>query len=140
MRKKECKASLTIEMSFLVPVILFLFMGIVMIVFYYHDKNILNGAAYETVVLGSSKVRTREGISEEELESYLRERIAGKCIFLTFYSTDVSIQEEEIQVDIEARKNGYGISVQKKAAVTEPEKKIRDIRRLDSKNGEKNND
>jgi len=140
LRKKKLKASLTIEMSFLVPVILFIFLEIVLTVFYYHDKNILNAAAYEAAAVGSSKVRTREGITEDELESFLRDRIEGKCIFYGFCQTDVSIQEEEVQIEIYARKNGYEVSVQKKAAVTEPEKKIRDIRRLDSKNGEKNND
>lgn len=140
MRKDELKASLTIEMSFLVPVILFIFMEIVLAVFYYHDKNILNGAAYEAVVVGSSKIRIEDKINEDELESFLRDRIKGKCIFFISCQTDVSIQEEEVQVNIYARKNGYALSVQKKAAVTEPEKKIRDRRRLDSKNGEKNND
>ena len=140
MKKNELKGSFTIEMSLLVPVILFIFMELVLSVFYFHDKNVLNGAAYETVVVGSSKVRTRAGISEEELEAFLRDRIRGKCILLTSCQTQVSIQKEEVQVNIRARKNGYGVSIEKKAAVTEPEKKIRDIRRLDSKNGKKNND
>ena len=140
MREHRLKASFTIEMSFLIPLILFVFMEIVLCVFYFHDKNILNSAAYEAVVLGSSKVRTKDGISEEELEAFLRDRIKGKCILFSFCQIDASIQKEEIQVQIRARKNGYTASIEKRAAVTEPEKKIRDRRRLDIKNGEKNND
>lgn len=138
--RKELKAVFTIEMSFLIPIVLFLFMQIILTMFYYHDKNILNGAAYEAAVVGGYRVRTKDGISEEELESFLRDRIKGKCILLTSCQTQVSIQEEEVLISVQAGKNGYGVSVEKRAAVTEPEKKIRDRRRLDSKNGEKNND
>jgi len=138
--KKKLKASLTIEMSLLVPIVLFIFMEIVLSVFYCHDKNILNGAAYEAAVLGSSKERTKTGMSEEELEDFVRDRIRGKCILLTYCQVETSIQEKEVQIRIRARKSGYTVFIEKRAAVTEPEKKVRDRRRLDIKNGEKNND
>ena len=44
---KRARGSMTVEMSFLMPMILFLIMGCILAVFYYHDKNILSGAAYE---------------------------------------------------------------------------------------------
>ena len=127
--KKEYKASLTIEMSFIIPVVLFIFMGIVLSVFYQHDKNILHGAAYETAVVGSLKMREKEEVTEEVLEELCKERLRGKCIFLTSAKVDVSIQEEEVAVQIVSGRRGYKASVIKRAAVTEPEKKIRNIRR-----------
>lgn len=138
--KKALDGSFTIEMSIIMPVVLFIFMGIILSVFYYHDKNILNGAAYETVVVGSSKMREKEKITEAELESFCRDRIKRKCIFLTSAQINVRIQEEEILLELTAVKRGFGVSVVKRAALTEPENRIRDIRRLDSKNGEKNYD
>ena len=140
MKKHGLNASFTIEMSFLIPIILFIFMEIVLCVFYFHDKNILNSAAYEAAVVGSSKQRMKEGISEEELNTFLKERIKGKCILFSSCQMSVSIQEEEVIVQVRARKNGYTVSIEKRAKVTEPEKRIRDRRRLDIKNGEKNND
>ena len=110
------------------------------ILFYFHDKNILNSAAYEAAVVGSSKQRMKEGISEEELNTFLKERIKGKCILFSSCQMSVSIQDEEVIVQVRARKNGYSVAIERKAKVTEPEKRIRDRRRLDIKNGEKNND
>ena len=138
--KRKLKGSFTIEMSFLIPIILFIFMGLVLTVFYYHDKDIMHGAAYETAVLGSVKMRGKEEITEAELESFCRDRLKGKCIFMTSTQISVDIQEEEIVIGISSRKKGFALSIEKRAALTEPEKKIRDIRRLDIKNGETNHD
>ena len=65
MEHKLLNGSMTIEMSFLMPIILFLIMNCILVVFYYHDKNVLAGAAYETAVVGSTKAREKEGVKEE---------------------------------------------------------------------------
>lgn len=137
---KKLKGSLTIEMSILIPAILLVFMGLILTVFYYYDKDIMHGAAYETVVWGSAKMREKEELTESELKAFCRERLEGKSIMMTSAVVNADIQEEEIIVGITSQKKGFSLSVEKRAAVTEPEKKIRDIRRLDVKNGEKNND
>ncbi len=132
-RKKPAaslQGSLTVEMSFLMPIIVLLFMGCVFATFYFHDKNILAGAAYETAVVGSTKARERDGVTEEELRKLCRQRIRGKCIFMTSSQISVDISEEEIQVKVTARKRIFSVSVLKKAAVTNPEKKIRDADRV----------
>ena len=49
----------TVEMSFLTPIIMLLVMSSIYAFFYYHDKNIIAGAAYETAVVGSNKARER---------------------------------------------------------------------------------
>ena len=45
-KKHALNGSFTVEMSLLMPMILFLVMGCVLACFYYHDKNIIAGAAY----------------------------------------------------------------------------------------------
>ena len=85
MKRYELQGSITVEMSFLVPMILFLIMSCILAVFYYHDKNILSGAAYE------------------------------------------------IEVTADASRRYMRVSVMKRASVTEPEKTIRDLRRLKGK-------
>ena len=133
--KDKLKAVMTIEMSFLVPIIMFLFMGLVLSTFYYHDKNIINGAAYETAVTGSIQAREKEGTSEVELIQFCRDRMRGKCFFLVSHHVDVSIDEEVVVVEISAWKGQFRLSVLKKAAITTPEKRIRNIRRLDITDG-----
>ena len=101
---KRAQGSMTVEMSFLMPMVLFLIMGCILAVFYYHDKNILSGAAYETAVAGSTKAREKGGVTKEELE--------------------------QIEVTAAASGKGMKVSVSKRAAVTDPEKYIRNMRRL----------
>ena len=44
--QRALKGSMTVEMSFLMPIILLLLMNSILAAFYFHDKNILAGAAY----------------------------------------------------------------------------------------------
>ena len=126
----KLKGSMTVEMSFLMPMIMFLVMGCILAVFYYHDKNVLSGAAYETAVAGSTRMRERDGIDEGELEALYAERTEGKCILFAGSSAQVSVGEKEIVVEATAQKGRFMLSVLKKAAVTDPEKYIRDRRRM----------
>ena len=123
---KDCKlqGSMTVEMSFLMPMILFLIMGCILTVFYYHDKNILSGAAYETAVVGSTKAREKDGVKEGELETLFYERVKNKCIMFVRPQVSVNVEKEEIEIIAAASRKYMKISVSKKAAITNPEKKI----------------
>lgn len=135
------RASMTIEMSVLIPMILMIVMLSILAAFYYHDKNILQGAAYETVVVGSTKMRERDILTESKLKTLCEERIGRKCILFGKTQVKVIIEEEEIEVNIVANKRWFSLKIEKKAKVTEPEKKIRDVRRLKGMgNGAKDND
>lgn len=140
MKNRKLRAYLTVEMTFIATSILLLFMGIVLVIFYCHDKNIISGVAYETAVTGSIKMREKEGITEEELSSFCKGRLKGKLIFLTNQLVDISILKEEVIVEISASKKGYSVSTVKRAAITIPENKIRNIRRFKIKDGTKNYD
>lgn len=123
----------TVEMSFLMPVILLLVMSSMYAFFYYHDKNIISGAAYETVIVGSNKAREQksgETADTEELELLFQNRVKGKCILLTGIHGQVSIEEDEICVQAQASWKRMRLNVEKRAAVTEPEKKLRDIKKI----------
>ncbi len=127
---KTVRGSMTVEASFLMPMIMFLIMGCILAVFYYHDKNILSGAAYETAVVGSTKARETGGVTEGELEQLFRERVKGKCIMFSNVRAAVSVGKDEIEVTAAADRRSMKVSVTKRAAVTEPEKYIRNMRRL----------
>lgn len=127
---KTVQGSMTVETSFLMPMILFLIMGCILAVFYSHDKNILSGAAYETAVVGSTKAREKDGVTEGELEQLFRERVRGKCILFSDVRAAVTVGKDEIEVTAAASKRRMKVSVSKRAAVTDPEKYIRNMRRL----------
>lgn len=122
--KKDMKASTVIEMSYIMPVFLFLFLLIMYTVFYYHDKAVLNGAAAETAVLGA-QVERRKETKEYDLEKIFHERTEGKLIFLTGANITVQKDEKEITVSVSAQKNLMRLSICQKAAIVNPEEKIR---------------
>lgn len=122
--KKFCvKGSSVIEMAYIIPLFLGVFVLLIQTVFYYHDKAVLNGAASETAVLGAQAARRPE--TEYDLEEFFRERVRGKLIFMT--ETDLSIREgeREIQVSVSARRAFMKLDICQKALIVKPEDGIR---------------
>ena len=63
------------------PLVGLILVSSLLLLFYFHDKNIISSCAYETAVIGSTKAREREGADAALLQQAFRERIRGKCIF-----------------------------------------------------------
>lgn len=120
----------TVEMSFLMPMVLLLIMGSIFAVFYYHDKNIISGAAYEAAVVGGLKAREKSGVGEEEVEAVFRERLGNKCILFDTVEVKASVGADEIEILGTGAKRGMKVSVRKRMRITDPERRIRDLRRL----------
>ena len=91
-RKKKraggLRGSAVVEMSYIIPLFLGLFVLIVHTVFYYHDKAVMNAAAAETAVLGAQASR-REG-TDYDLEAFFGDRTDGKLIYMTDAEVSVS--------------------------------------------------
>ena len=117
------KGSAVVEMSYIIPLFLGLFVLIVHAVFYYHDKAVLNAAAAETAVLGAQTVR-REG-TEYDLEGFFRERSDGKLIWMAGTSVSVSETDREITVEASVHRSIMSLSVCQKARIACPEEKLR---------------
>lgn len=122
---RRLKGSFTVEMVVIMPMILFLILECVLVFFYYHDKNILAGAAYETAVVGSTKAREEEGLESGELEELFQERIRGKCILFPGGEASVRITEDFVIVQVKAGRSGMKIDLAYQEAVTDPEREIR---------------
>ena len=105
-------------------------MGCILTVFYYHDKNILSGAAYETAVVGSTLAREKDGVEENKLEDLCRERINGKCILFGISKVNVIMEDKWIEVSVGARRKKMKVHVIQKAVLTQPEKYIRKVRKI----------
>ncbi|MCI8639787.1 MAG: pilus assembly protein [Coprococcus sp.] len=129
-RRKQCQASTVVEMAYLMPVVLLVWMLVIFILFYYHDKNILSGAAYETAVVGSELIHEEGELKEDRTARYFQERIDGKMLFFGSTFSEISADEESIHVRCWASSKGLRLTVEKSAAVTEPERKIRKKRAI----------
>lgn len=125
--KRYQKGSFTIEASLIVPMILMVVVVILHILFYYHDKNILEGAAYETAVVGSGRIE----YEEEELCRYFRERVRGKLVLFAMLQEEIEVKKEEVFVTCTARRKTMKVTVRASARRTEPEKFIRKIRKIE---------
>lgn len=126
----ELSGVITVEMAYIIPVILMVFFLCVIGIFYYHDKEIIASCAYEAAVVGSTKAREKDGVTEELVTAVFKDRIRGKCILFSGVQGNSQVSEEMVTVQADAVKGFMKISVAVRADVTEPEKKIRRYRRL----------
>lgn len=124
--KKAYRGSFTVEASFLVPILLMMFVVLIHILFYYHDKNIMAGVAYETAVVGTE----RQNYGSEELEHYFQTHIRGKLILFSSVREEIQIEKERITVKCMAQKRRMKAAVKISAERTEPEQFIRNIRKV----------
>lgn len=125
------RGSITVEMAYILPVVFLVFLLVVYTVFYYHDKNILNGAAAETAVVGTQMAR-QKGKEDVDLQNFYRERVKGKLVLLRLTGIEVTKNKKSIEVSVHAGKGWMQVSAVQKAAIPRPEDKIRKKRQLES--------
>ncbi len=121
----QLKGTATIEMLYIIPVILLVFIVAVYISFFFHDKNVLQSLAYETAVIGSSQYRDSDGIQEGELYNFFLENSSRKLLFFPEPAIDITIMGDEIIVTAVTSKNHMDIVVEKTFPLEIIETKIR---------------
>jgi len=57
---KTLKGSMTIEASYVVPIVFLVFVVIIYSTFYFHDKNIIKGSLYEVEAVIGQRERIEE--------------------------------------------------------------------------------
>ena len=127
---KTMKASLMVETAYIMPVIFLSFLIGVHMLFYFHDKNILLGAGYETAVVGSEKVKWSEENIEKKMETFFRERVRGKMIFFSMPKVTVKCEKDKFSVVAFARKGKMLLNIRQERTVIMPEKYIRKKRKI----------
>ena len=128
------RASVTIEMAYLMPIIFGVFVLTVNAAFYYHDKNLMNGAVQETVSVGVQAQRNPSG-EEIDLEGFCRSRLEGKLIFFSLPDVSATASEDLVQVEASVHKGRMGIQICRSAKVPRPENKIRLKRKIERMGG-----
>ena len=121
--KKNVKGSTVVEMSYLIPFCLILFFLLITIIFYFHDKAILNAAAAETAVTGVEMDRKK--IEDVDMDAFFQERTSGKLIFLENITTRVDLSGKKIEVEVIASKGRMKIHLIQRATKVKPEEKVR---------------
>ena len=70
MVEKKWKGNFTVEAAILASALLFIVYGIIMALFYYHDKNILTGTTYETAVIAGRKQKRESPSRKKKSNNY----------------------------------------------------------------------
>lgn len=124
--KREWKGSFTIEAAVIVPIIFMLFCATLTMLFYYHDKNVMDALTHETLVMGCSK----EEITADEVEGYLRRRIQNKMLLFGTAHPEAKFEGERLMISCSARKNRMSINIEQTMKKTNPEQYIWKLRRM----------
>lgn len=130
MIKMRCKGSTVVEMSYLAPVVLLVWMAVIFGLFYYHDKGILTGAAYETAVVTSELWNADSEEKQRQAKDYFAQRIRGKTLFFGGAEMECIADDNKITIKANASKKKLSLKVEASAAVTKPEEKIRNLKVL----------
>lgn len=123
---KQVAAVITVEMSFLFPVILGILSLLFHTIFYYHDKNILIGTAAETAVLGAQLERKPNQKGSVDLTEVYRQRIDGKLILFPGATAVCEITDTKVTVSAKAVWKKMELKVEQSAPLLHPERIIRD--------------
>ena len=119
------KGSTTVEMAYVMPLIFLVFLIIVRTTFYYHDKSILDGMAYEAVTTAVQTARNPKA-KEADVETFCRERIRWKLIYFSMPEVSVNV------TTISATRGKMCIRVTRQVKIPHPEKKIRLKKKLET--------
>lgn len=121
---KYAKGSTTVEMAYVMPLVFLVFLMIVRTTFYYYDKSILNGMAYETLTAAVQTMRNPKG-ETADAETFCRERLSGKLIYFSVPEVAVQTTKDQAKITIQASRGRMRIRVMRQAKIPHPEKKIR---------------
>ena len=120
----KLKGSSTIEMAYIMPIIFFILLSIFHIIFYYHDKSILNGVVCEAVTVGVKEVRNK-GKETIELEKFCIDRITGKMIYFSNPKFSTVYSKDRVEVKATMKRGPLKVFIKRETKVPYPEKSIR---------------
>ncbi len=129
-RGKCMNASFTIEAAYVVPIIMLWVMLWIFALFLYHDKNILKGAAYETVAVSCEERKINNVQEALRAKQYFDSRISGKLMLFSKVHTQAVWQEDVLYMEVKAEKGFLHVKVKARMHYTQPEKEIRKWKRL----------
>lgn len=102
------KGSLTIETAFLMPLILLVWMGVVSVCLFVHNRAWLTAAAYEAAITGSWDGIRKEGDAKSRAQEKAKMLLQNPLYGSKSIHTSVKKQGERLLVCVEGRHSSYG--------------------------------
>lgn len=124
-RGKKLKGSFTVEASFIVPLIFTVFVFVITMIFYYHDKNVVSSVCHETLAVNCGK----EEVTSEDLEKYFDKKIMGKLLFFGNAHAKASVDKDKARLECTATGKRMSLHVSMSMKRAAPADYIRSLRR-----------
>ena len=125
---RKYRGTAIIEMTYIMPLVLLVWISVIFFLFYYHDKNIISGVTYETAVVGSDLYHRDEKIDEQLLTTYFKKRIDNKLLFFSDADPKIQVRDDKIYVSVNVDEKKMKLSIKSRAEFSVPEKEVRKIR------------
>lgn len=98
--RKKLRASSTVEVLYIMPIVFLVFQVCVYLGFYFHDKNVLQSLTYEALIISRSMYYMDGTVETQTVETFLKEGLEEGLFFL-------SIEDGEIEVTVDGKINIY---------------------------------
>ena len=126
---KTVRGVATVEMAYIMPVVLLVFVMLVYTTFYFHDKNILLGETAEAAVVGAQKERMLSGLDGGAVGNYFTDRARRKMILLTQLQISISTDGDDVIATASASHGRMKVAVKRKQSKMNAETYIRLLRK-----------
>lgn len=123
---KRLRGSVTVEAAFLVPLILLIISVTITLLFYYHDKVVIEAGIHETVAVMSEE----DEVTEDMVARYFREQLRGRLLLFPYVNVEAEIDSSEVHVMCKALQRGMRISLDARMKRTHPETWVRTINNI----------
>ncbi len=130
MSKKRFKASTTIELAYMMPIVLLAFTSIIYLAFYFHDKSILYSTLMEGTIIQKQQLHVQEPIKEADLEKHIKYQLSNKLLFFKLSSLNIVVTSEQINIEAIIEKHNLKIKEKNQRLLKRPEDNIRNINRI----------
>lgn len=130
--RKRYKASTTIELAMMMPVVLLVITAVIHAGFYYHDKNVLYGKVYELGAIGLQQERLDGGLDTQKLMEHYYDSLAGKLLLFSDIRCEVEEISNSIRITVAAEKGLMSIRIEGDTPIYYVEQSVRRLQPIEN--------
>lgn len=123
------KGSVTVEIAIIVPVVLWVLTMLIILMLYYHDKNVVAALAHEAVVVADKG----ESTCARDVEEYFQSRVSNKLLLFSKVDSHVQMDDNTIYIVCKAKKKKMTLHIKLQMKRTKPEEYVRKLLWMEKK-------
>ncbi len=122
---RKYKAVYTVEVAYIMPLIILIISGVVISGFYLHDKNILYSKVYELGSIARQENRTPHDGRSIELEEVLINNCKGKLLLFQFIECEIEERDDVVRIYAKMEFMSKSVSIERVFAIDNVEENLR---------------